>query len=311
MSFQRRTVAALIGIVALLLAAGCGNSDSGNATSATVPDSLGTHTARLALVGDIACASPTPIGDRCHQSATYAIAKKMNPDRVLVIGDTQYPDGALRLYKQSYAKSWGKFKPITFPVPGNHEYKTRDAAGYFDYFGAAAGTRKQGWHASTVGGWRLIGLNSVCDQVGGCEAGSPQSKWLANDLKRNAKSCTLAIWHYPRFSSGPHGNHPNLAHLWSQLNAASAEVVFSGHDHDYERLTAMTSDGKESSSGLPSFVVGTGGVKRYPSFTAGPGSLAHNRGYGVMQLDLYSRGYSWKFVQTDGKIADSGSAACR
>jgi len=310
-SFQRRTVAALIGIVALLLAAGCGNSDSGNATSATVPDSLGTHTARLALVGDIACASPTPIGDRCHQSATYAIAKKMNPDRVLVIGDTQYPDGALRLYKQSYAKSWGKFKPITFPVPGNHEYKTRDAAGYFDYFGAAAGTRKQGWHASTVGGWRLIGLNSVCDQVGGCEAGSPQSKWLANDLKRNAKSCTLAIWHYPRFSSGPHGNHPNLAHLWSQLNAASAEVVFSGHDHDYERLTAMTSDGKESSSGLPSFVVGTGGVKRYPSFTAGPGSLAHNRGYGVMQLDLYSHGYSWKFVQTDGKIADSGSAACR
>ena len=298
----------------MLFVTGCGNSDSGNATSATVQpplSSLGSHTARLAVVGDIACASPTPTGDRCHQAATYAIAKKVKPDRVLVIGDTQYPDGALRLYRKSYAKSWGKFKPITFPVPGNHEYKTRGAAGYFDYFGAAAAKRGQGWHAATVGGWRVIGLNSVCAEVGGCDAGSPQSNWLANDLRRHAKLCTLAIWHYPRFSSGPHGNHANLAHFWQQLNAASGEIVLAGHDHDYERFRAMTSDGKESESGMPSFIVGTGGVKRYLDFKETPGSAAHSLHYGVLQLDLYSRGYSWKFIQTDGKIADSGQAACR
>ena len=298
----------------MLFVTGCGNSDSGNATSATVQpplSSLGSHTTRLAIVGDIACASPTPTGDRCRQAATYAIAKKMNPDRVLVIGDTQYPDGALRLYRKSYAKSWGKFKPITFPVPGNHEYETRGAAGYFDYFGAAAAKRGQGWHAATVGGWRVIGLNSVCAEVGGCDAGSPQSNWLANDLRRHAKLCTLAIWHYPRFSSGPHGNHANLAHFWQQLNAASGEIVLAGHDHDYERFRAMTSDGKESESGMPSFIVGTGGVKRYLDFKETPGSAAHSLHYGVLQLDLYSRGYSWKFIQTDGKIADSGQAACR
>ena len=305
------TVAPLAAALMLLLAAGCGNSDSGNATSATVAQSLGNHTGRLAIVGDIACPSPTPANGRCEQSATYATAAKMKPNRVLVIGDTQYPDGALSLYRKSYAKSWGKFKSITFPVPGNHEYKTRGAAGYFDYFGAAAAKRGRGWHATTIGGWRVIGINSMCDQVGGCEAGSAQSKWLANDLKRDAKRCTLAIWHYPRFSSGPHRNHPKLAHFWSQLNAASADIVLSGHDHEYERLTAMTSDGKESSAGIPSFVVGTGGVKRYPSFKAGPGSLAHDLDYGVLQLDLYQRGYGWKFIQTDGKIADSGSAACQ
>jgi hypothetical protein len=297
--------------VTLLLAVGCGGSDSGTASSATVAQSLGSKTARLALVGDIACASPRPIGDRCHQAATYEVAKKMKPDRVLVIGDTQYPDSALRLFKKSYAKSWGKLKPITLAVPGNHEYKTPGAAGYFDYFGAAAGERGRGWHATTIGGWRVIGLNSVCDQVGGCGAGSAQSKWLANDLKENAKRCTLAFWHYPRFSSGPHNNHPKLAHLWSQLNDAAAEVVFAGHDHEYERLTAMTSDGKESDAGMASFVVGTGGVKRYASFEPGPGTLAHSLDYGVLQLDLYQRGYSWKFVQPGGKIADSGSAPCR
>jgi len=300
-----------IAVALMLLAAGCGHSDSGNATSATVEQALGSHTARLAIVGDIACPSPTPANGRCEQSATYATAAKMKPDRVLVIGDTQYPDGALSLYRKSYDKSWGKFKSITFPVPGNHEYKTRGAAGYFDYFGAAAATRGRGWHATTIGGWRVIGINSMCDQIGGCDAGSPQSKWLASDLRRNAKSCTLAIWHYPRFSSGPHHNHPKLAHIWSQLNAASTDIVLSGHDHEYERLTAMTAEGKQSSAGMPSFVVGTGGVKRYASFTAGPGSLAHDLEYGVLQLDLYQHGYSWKFIQTDGKIADSGSAACR
>ncbi len=306
-----RAIARLAAATMLLaLLGGCGGADAGNATSATVEPSLGSHTARLAVVGDIACASPNPIGDRCHQRATYAVAAKMKPDRVLVIGDTQYPDSALALYKKSYAKSWGKLKPITFPVPGNHEYKTRSAAGYFDYFGAAAGKRGRGWHATTIGGWRVIGLNSNCDQIGGCEAGSAQAKWLANDLGRHAKFCTLAIWHYPRFSSGPHHNHPKLAHFWSQLNAASAEVVFAGHDHSYERLKAMTSDGKESSSGMPSFVVGTGGVRRYESVTPSSRSLANDRGYGVLQLDLFARGYSWKFVLTDGKVADRGSAAC-
>ncbi|CAB5033736.1 unannotated protein [freshwater metagenome] len=73
----------------------------------------------------------------------------------------------------------------------------------------------------------------------------------------------------------------------------------------------MTSDGKESESGMPSFIVGTGGVKRYLDFKETPGSAAHSLHYGVLQLDLYSRGYSWKFIQTDGKIADSGQAACR
>ena len=298
-------------MAAALLAAGCGSSSSGDATSATVDSSLGTHKARLVVVGDIVCAPLGPVGDRCHQASTYALAAKIKPDHVLVLGDTQYPNGALRLYRRSYAATWGKLRSITFPVPGNHEYKTGGATGYFDYCGAAAGHRKQGWHASTIGGWRVIGLNSQCGEVGGCGTGSAQAKWLKGELANHATNCTLAIWHFPRFSSGPHRNHPSMSVLWSELEKSKADVVFSGHDHEYERLAAMTNDGKLSDSGIPSFVVGTGGVERYPTFKAGHGSLAHNRGYGVLQLDLYTRGYRWAYVQTDGKVADSGQAACR
>jgi len=50
-------------------------------------------------------------------------------------------------------------------------------------------------------------LNSECQDVGGCEAGSPQEKWLRANLAAHPAACTLAYWHKPLFSSGSaHGN---------------------------------------------------------------------------------------------------------
>ncbi len=299
-------------MAAAALLAACGSGDSSAVGSSEVPSSsLGPHRARLAVVGDIACASPTAIGDRCHQAATYKIAAAIKPDRALILGDTQYPNGALRLYRQSYARSWGKLGAKAFPVPGNHEYETAGAAGYFDYFGALAGRRGKGWRATTIGGWRVIGLNSNCSQVGGCGVGSPQSNWLKAELATNKTACTLALSHYPRFSSGPHGDNAVMSNFWSQLQDAKAEVVFAGHDHDYERLAPLSDSGQPSSAGMASFVVGSGGVKRYLDFKARSGTAAHSLQYGVLQLDLYERGYSWKFIETNGSVSDSGRAACR
>src|SRR5207244_12617669 len=85
---------------------------------------------------------------------------------VLTLGDDQYECGSLAAFQQSYDLSWGRVKAITFPTPGNHEYYTSGgtgctsanagAAGYFDYVGAAAGTRGQGWYSFDVGTWHLI-----------------------------------------------------------------------------------------------------------------------------------------------------------
>src|SRR3712207_5802400 len=97
----------------------------------------------------------------------------------LTLGHSQYEEGTLAQYRSSYDKTWGRFKNITHPVPGNHDYKTPGAAGYFDYFGAAAGDRSKGYYSFDVGSWHFIALNSERDT----ERGGAQVAWLKKDLR--------------------------------------------------------------------------------------------------------------------------------
>ena len=146
-------------------------------------------------------------------------------------------------------------------MPGNHEYVTAGAAGYFDYFGARAGPGGTGWYAYDLGSWRIYALNSNCAEVG-CGAGSAQEQWLRADLATSPHACVLAYWHHPRFSSGDeHGNDPSVGALWDALYAAGAEIVINGHDHDYERFAPQTPSGAaDPATGIREFVVGTGGA---------------------------------------------------
>jgi hypothetical protein len=105
----------------------------------------GGSTYTIMAAGDMACDPTSPHfnggeGDNgfCQEKATSDLVVKAHPDAVLVLGDQQYEDGTLADYLQSYDPTWGRFKAITYPVPGNHDYQTPGATGYFDYFGARA-----------------------------------------------------------------------------------------------------------------------------------------------------------------------------
>jgi hypothetical protein len=91
---------------------------------------------------------------------------------------------------------------------------TSNAAGYFSYFGTAAGDPTKGYYSYDLGAWHIVVLNSNCSEVGGCGAGSPQELWLRADLAAHPTVCTLAYWHHARFSSGDHGNHPSMQPMW-------------------------------------------------------------------------------------------------
>ena len=67
-------------------------------------------------------------------SGTARIVQSINPDVVLTAGDNAYPNGSLDDYTRFYQPTWGAFKAKTRPAPGNHEYQTPGASGYFDYF---------------------------------------------------------------------------------------------------------------------------------------------------------------------------------
>ena len=123
------------------------------------------------------------IADCRDLSGAEATAKLLEQitGTVMVPGDLAYPDGSKENF-ECYDKTWGRVKSRTRPSPGNHEFHAAGATPYFDYFGSAAGDPKNGYYSYELGTWHIIVLNSECIDVGGCDAGSRQEKWLRGDL---------------------------------------------------------------------------------------------------------------------------------
>ena len=137
--------------------------------------------------------------------------------------------------------------------------------------------------------------------------------WLKEDLAANPKTCTLAYWHHPLFSSGTHGNQDKMQPTWEVLYASNADVVVNGHDHDYERFAPQDPSGAANSEqGIREFVVGTGGGGHTTFKTLQPNSEVRNADtFGVLKLTLNSGGYDWEFVPVAGEtFTDSGSDSC-
>ncbi len=164
----------------------------------------------LVGAGDIALCRSLETKARVEATAALLETELLANSGVTVatFGDNAYPKGTATDFAECYDPSWGNFLTQTRPSPGNHEYETPGASGYFNYFGAAAGDPNEGYYSYDLGSWHVISLNSNCSSVpGGCAAGSPQEQWLREDLAANPNTCTLAYWHHPRFSSGHHGDH--------------------------------------------------------------------------------------------------------
>lgn len=252
----------------------------------------------------------------CASGGDEATARLLGgiPGTILTLGDNAYEAGSREEYVGCYGPTWGRFKYRTRPAPGNHEYDTPGAAGYFGYFGGTAGNPGEGYYSYDLGSWHMIALNSNCGEVGGCSAGDPQQRWLKADLADNRRRCTLAYFHHPLFSSGKYSpGIPKVKPLWETLYAAGADVVLNGHDHNYQRFAPQDPEGKaDPERGIRQFVVGTGG--RRPYLTGPPignSQVQSDDAFGVLKLTLRPEGYDWWFVPVEGAwFTDSGSARC-
>jgi len=260
----------------------------------------------LLAAGDIAA---------CGNSGDEATAALLDahPGTVATLGDTVYEKGTSEEFASCYEPSWGRHLERTRPAPGNHDYGNGRAKGYFEFFGPRAGEPTEGWYSYDLGAWHVVALNSNCRLVGGCEAGSPQQEWLKADLAAHPARCTLAYWHHARFSSGLHGSNDVTAGLWQTLHEAGAELVLTGHDHDYERFAPLSPEGRpDPGGGIRQFVVGTGGRSLYPFSTPIAGSQIRSAAaFGVLELTLREAGYHWRFLPVEGSsFTDTGSGTC-
>src|SRR5256885_17032772 len=307
--------AALMGVTSALLLTTCRDDNRSTAPLAPAEPS-GPSFATIAngqvLIG---AGNISTCGKHDSNNNDEATAKLLdaNPGTVFAAGDNQSPSRAASDYSKGYNPTWGRHKTATRPTPGEIEYKTGGASGYFSYFGAAAGTTGQGYYSYDLGDWHVVVLNSGISTA----AGSAQEQWLRADLSASSRRCTLAYWHHPRFFSGLSASGNSAVQtLWDDLYAAGADVVLNAHYENYERFGPQAPDGTpDASFGIREFVVGTGGAGHNSFGSPAANSEVRNSStYGVLKLTLSTDGsnaYTWEFVPIAGSsFTDTGSGGC-
>lgn len=308
---RARGVAALVVVALLVVAIGALTLRSGDGgtrlaapgarsapTSDPSPVAAPGEPVTLVAVGDIAKVA-------ADGRATSRLVAGVDPDTLLVLGDAAYDEGSPADYARAYDPWWGRFLPITRPVPGNHDYRTPGAAGYFGYFAEQVqGRRYYAWNA---GSWRLYALN--CEIA--CGRRSRQLAWLRADLAAHPHVPAVAYLHEPLFTCST--GHPPTAALgaaWRVLQRYGGQLLLSGHNHAYERFARQDAGGRRDPDGLRQLVVGTGGAETYPLRSRCAHRQAGVDGHdGVLVLRLRPDGYSWRFVGTGGRVLDRGRSA--
>ena len=229
-------------------------------------------------------------------------------------GDNAYENATDSDYATKYAPTWGRHRSRTRPVPGNHEYQTPNAAGYFNYFCPTAtncvfpGGTQQKYYSYNLGNWHIVSLNSEIELT----SDSTQMQWLRNDLTTNTGRCIAAVFHKPYYSSGTsHSRELAMKPFWDILYAARADIILNGHEHVYERFAKQNADGAAVANGIRQFTVGTGGAGANTFGTISPNSQARGTAQGVAKFTLTDTGYQWSFMPVAGATySDTGSDVC-
>jgi hypothetical protein len=289
---------------------------------ASIYASIATVVSLVALLVPVATATaadPVLVGAgdiaSCSRTQDSATAKLLDGivGTVFTAGDNVYQNGTATEFTNCYGPTWGRHKSRTRPTVGNHEYGTPGASGYFGYFGSRAGDPRKGYYSFNLGAWHAVMLNSNCSAVGGCGSTSAQANWLRSDLAAYPRTCTIAVWHHPRFTSARSTPDGRMNAIWQILYQHGAEIVVSGDRHHYERFAPQTPAGAASSAyGIRQFVVGTGGAALVGFSTTMKNSQVRNsQTYGVLRLTLHASSYDFAFGPIAGQsFRDSGSARC-
>jgi hypothetical protein len=285
----------------------------------------------VAAAGDIACDPKSRDfnggrgGSRsCRQKATSDVVEKIKPDAVFALGDLQYQAGTLANFEKAYDPTWGRFKNITFPILGDHEYGSPGAEGYFAYWGSRGTPQDpdctascRAYYSFDLGAWHVVALNVNCGKLpsgDGCGRNSPQNRWLERDLKtaKATTACTVVLMDQPRWSNS-RKQSPDLNPLVRTMYRNRVDLLLSGDSHAYERFAPQTPDSTlDKSRGIRQIVVGTGGAHFTGLNTPRPNKeVTAKYIFGVLELTLRDGSYTWNYrADPSTPFKDSGSQDC-
>jgi chitodextrinase len=250
-------------------------------------------------------------GGVANSDTVTSMINSWNPNLFLYLGDV-YEKGTSTEFHNWYGTSntfFGRFRSVTNPSIGNHEYENGVAPGYFDYW-----DNVPNYYSYNANGWHFIALNSNCSLLQNCGIGQAQYQWLLNDLNTHSNTCTVAYFHHPVFSVGPQGSTTTLNDIWALMAQKGVDIVLTGHDHSYQRWVPLGGNGQPSSTGITQFVAGGGGhgiqnfvttdSRMAAGFDTSPNSL------GSLRFVLNQYGASFQYINYVGTVLDSGAIPC-
>ena len=129
-----------------------------------------------------------------------------------------------------------------------------------------------------------------------------QVAWLEKELKDSDEAWKIPYFHHPPYSSGDrHGSDQRLREVLEPLFVKyNVSVVFTGHDHFYERLKPQR--------GIVYFVCGAGGKLRKGNIDTGSGLTAagNDSDQSFLAAEINGDEMSFNAVSRAGKVFDSG-----
>ena len=283
-----------------------GNGGQQPAATSFVPTS---GTAPIAGRPFIVAAAGDGAGGEQQAADVTNLISSWQPNLFLYLGDV-YKDGTGTEYLNWYAPEeyFGRFRAITLPTLGNHEYTKRIAPGYFWYWRGAPH-----FYSVDAGGWHIVSLDST-SQYNQFQPGTTQYEWLKQDLDEHPAPCTLVFYHHPAFTVGPEGTSSNrIMPVWQLLAAHGVDLVLNGHDHNYQRFEPLDVSGNPSTAGPTEFVVGSGGhgirafIRQDPRLVHGADT---SKALGALRLTLNPNGTGFEYITIKGKLLDSGAIPC-
>ena len=258
----------------------------------------------LAATGDGA-------GGTGNSNTVSSMVDSWNPNLFVYLGDV-YEKGTSTEFYNWYGTPdtyYGRFRDVTNPIIGNHEYENGVAPGYFDYW-----DNVPNYYSYDANGWHFIALNSNCSLLKNCAPGQAQYQWLLNDLNTHSNTCTIAYFHHPVYSVGPQGPTTTMNDIWALMAQKGVDIVLSGHDHDYQRWVPLDGNGQPSATGITQFVAGGGGhgIQNFLETDSrlAFGSDTSPNSLGSLRFELNQYGGSFQYINYLGAVLDSGAVPC-
>jgi len=246
---------------------------------------------RFVVIGDTGTGS----GQQLEVAQVMVRYRQIFPfEFVLLVGDNMYGSEKAADYKLKFENV---YKPLLdqqvkfYAALGNHDESNQRFYEFFNMEG-------QEYYRFSKGNASFYALNSnYMDKK--------QVDWLNEKLAADTATWKIAFFHHPPYSSGgKHGSDTKLREVVEPIFVKrGVDVVFSGHEHFYERIKPQ--------QGIYYFISGSGGKLRKGDIKEGSPltGKAYDSDMSFMLLEIDDKQMHYQVVSRKGETVDSGIIA--